>query len=382
MESCDRYDYVVVGSGLFGSTFAHQMSQAGKKVLVVEKRSHVGGNVYTEEREGIICHKYGPHIFHCNDHNIWDYVNSLTKFYHYTYSPIANFKGRLFNLPFNMNTFHQLWNVKTPAEAKRIIDEQRGPHKCNGPVDGDKFNMEEMCLRLLGEDLYKYIIRDYTTKQWGCSPDKLPGWLIKRLPIRYTFDNNYFDDCFQGIPQHGYTDLIKKQLEGCEVITNQDFFRMREDFEKVADKILYTGSLDEFYAYRCGVLEYRSLEFDEVFLETDNYQGTAVMTHTGDAPLYTRTIEHKHFASRNLDKRGTVVTFEYPYPWEIGRERYYPINDERNQRIFKLYEILSRQETQYLFGGRLAEYRYYDMHQVIGGAMKMARTELKAALER
>lgn len=359
-----KYDYLIVGSGLFGSVCAHELTKKGKRVLVIEKREHIGGNVFTEDNCGIHVHKYGAHIFHTNDKTIWDYVNSFVEFNRFTNSPLAYYKGKLFNLPFNMNTFYQLWGTQTPAQAMEKIAEQRKE------MDGrEPQNLEEQAIALVGRDIYENLIKGYTEKQWGRKATDLPAFIIRRLPVRMTYDNNYFSDRYQGIPIGGYTRLIEGLLEGIEVKTGIDFLKQKEEFLSVADKVIYTGPIDEFFDYRFGKLEYRSLRFESETLDVDNYQGNAVVNYTeGDVP-FTRIIEHKHFDP--VDTTHTVITREYPAEWKQGDEPYYPVNDDKNMDLFKKYRDLSKQESVILFGGRLAEYKYYDMHQVIKSAFNL-----------
>lgn len=376
-----QYDYLIVGAGLFGSIFAYEATRAGKKCLVIDKRNHIGGNVYTEEREGINVHVYGAHIFHTSDKEVWDYMNSFVEFNRYTNSPIARYKDELYNLPFNMNTFHALWGVKTPEEAKEKIQEQmqealQQAEKHAG-ADGqlpEPQNLEEQALRLIGRDIYEKLIKGYTEKQWGKRATELPSFIIKRLPVRFTYDNNYFNDKYQGIPEGGYTKIIEKMLDGIEVRTNTDFFAQRAEFEQCAEKIVFTGMLDEFYGYRFGELEYRSLRFESETLDQENYQGNAVVNYTEYDVPYTRIIEHKHFEFGTQPK--TVVTREYPATWSKGDEPYYPMNDERNNTLFAQYKELADAEQNIIFGGRLGEYKYYDMHQVVARALEIVRAEL------
>lgn len=360
------YDYLIVGAGLFGAVFAHEMQKKNKKCLVIDKRSHFGGNVFCENIEGINVHKYGAHIFHTNDKYIWDYVNSFVEFNRYTNSPMANYNGELYNLPFNMNTFYQLWGVKTPAEAQQQIRDQVDQLNLKSPN-----NLEEQALSLVGTDIYEKLIKGYTEKQWGRKAKELPAFIIKRLPVRFTFDNNYFNDKYQGIPIGGYNKLIAGLLEGIEVRLDTDFFENRDDLMNLADKTVFTGKIDEFYNYQFGNLEYRSLRFDHRILETDNFQGNAVVNYTAFDVPYTRIIEHKHFEFGKQTK--TVITKEYPDTYEDGKEAYYPINDDRNTALFKKYSALAKSELNIIFGGRLAEYKYYDMHQVIAAALKTSR---------
>jgi UDP-galactopyranose mutase len=350
-----KYDYLIVGSGLFGSVFAHEAKKKGKICLVIDKRNHLGGNVYCEKIEDINVHKYGAHIFHTNDKKIWDYVNNLVEFNRYTNSPVANYKGELYNLPFNMNTFYQLWGVKTPEEAKNKIQEQIQDLNITNPS-----NLEEQALSLVGKDVYYKLIKGYTEKQWGRKATDLPAFIIKRLPVRFTYDNNYFNDNYQGIPIGGYNKLVDALLEGIETITDVDYFENREDWNTKADKI----------GFKYGKLNYRSLKFETEILDTDNFQGNAVINYTDSETPYTRILEHKHFEFGNQKK--TVVTKEYSQEWEEGKEPYYPVNDSLNNDLFNRYKELSKNESNVIFGGRLAEYRYYDMHQVIASALKKA----------
>ena len=363
-----EYDYLIVGSGLFGSVFAHEATKRGKKCFILEKREHLGGNVYCENVEGINVHKYGAHIFHTNDKKIWDYVNSFVEFNRYTNSPIANYKGDLYNLPFNMNTFYQLWKVKTPKEAKEKIKSQIQELNITKPQ-----NLEEQALSLVGTDIYEKLIKGYTEKQWGRKATELPAFIIKRLPVRFTYDNNYFNDKYQGIPTGGYNVLIDKLLQDIGTQTNVDFFAEKDKWMDIADKIVFTGKIDEFYNYDYGKLNYRSLEFRNKRLEQENFQGNAVVNYTEKQIPYTRIIEHKHF---EFGKQAhTIITEEYPKEWEEGMEPYYPINDKKNISIFEKYKEKSKVEKNIIFGGRLAEYKYYDMHQVIGSALTSIKKE-------
>lgn len=363
MSGEKKYDYLIVGSGLFGSVFACEAKKRGKKCLVIDKREHAGGNVYCENTEGINVHKYGAHIFHTNDKAIWDYVNSFVEFNRYTNSPVAMYKGKLYNLPFNMNTFYQLWGVQTPKEAKEKIQSQIDQLKIEEPS-----NLEEQALSLIGSDIYEKFIKGYTEKQWGRSATELPAFIIKRLPVRFTYDNNYFNDKYQGIPIGGYNKLVEGLLKDIEVRLGVDYFANREEWNALADKIVFTGKIDQYYDYRFGQLEYRSLRFDHEVHDTENYQGNAVINYTEREVPYTRIIEHKHFEFGTQPK--TVVTKEYPLEWTSEKEPYYPINDAKNTETFKQYQALADEETKVIFGGRLAEYRYYDMHQIIGSALK------------
>jgi UDP-galactopyranose mutase len=367
MESKKEYDYLVVGSGLFGSVFSYEAKKRGKKCLVIDKRSHAGGNIYCESVEGINVHKYGPHVFHTNDQSIWEYVKSFVEFNHFTCNTLANYKGELYNLPFNMNTFYQLWKVKTPQEAKDKIASQRKNLNITEPG-----NLEEQALSLVGQDVYEKLIKGYTEKQWGRSAVELPAFIIKRLPVRFTFDNNYFNDRYQGIPIGGYNKLTDGLLKDIEVRLNVDYFAAREELDALADKLVFTGKLDQYFNYRFGQLEYRSLKFEHEVLDLDNYQGNAIVNYTERAIPYTRVIEHKHFEFGTQQK--TVITKEFPQEWTNEKEPYYPINDQKNSAIFKQYQELAEQEKNVVFGGRLAEYRYYDMHQIIGSALKKVAT--------
>lgn len=363
-----KYDYLVVGAGLFGSVFAHEATKRGKKCLVIDKRNHTGGNVYCENVEGINVHKYGAHIFHTNDKYIWDYVNQFAEFNQYINSPIAFAKGKFYNLPFNMNTFYQLWGTKTPEEAQQKINEQKEKFGNKNPE-----NLEEQAISLVGKDIYEILIKEYTEKQWGRKATELPSFIIKRLPVRFTFDNNYFNDRFQGIPIGGYNVIIDNLLKGIEVKTETDFFANREHFESIAEKIVFTGQIDEFFDYEFGTLEYRSLRFEHEKLEKENHQGNAVINYNDADYPYTRIIEHKHFEFGK--QKTTVITREYPEKWELGKEAYYPINNDENQNKFEKYKNLSKNVDHVIFGGRLAEYRYYDMHQIIASALVAVKKE-------
>ena len=360
-----KYDYLIVGSGLFGSIIAHEMTKCGKKCLVIEKRSHIGGNVYTEEIENINVHKYGAHIFHTNNKKVWNYINQFCEFNRYTNSPVANYKGELYNLPFNMNTFYQMWKVKTPAEAQEKISQQKKEYHIENPK-----NLEEQAISLIGKDIYEKLIKGYTEKQWGRKCDELPAFIIKRLPVRYTFDNNYFNDLYQGIPMGGYTKIIEKMLEGIEVKLDCDFFDDKEKYLKIADKIIFTGMIDQYFDYCYGELEYRGLDFEFETLDMENYQGNAVVNYTDAETPYTRIIEHKHFESAESPK--TIITKEYPKTWKKGEEAYYPMNDEKNTQLFEKSQKLAKKEGNVIFGGRLGMYQYYDMWQVIDEALKLA----------
>lgn len=366
------YDYLVVGAGLFGSVFAHEMAKLGKKIKVIEKRNHVAGNIYTEDVEGIQVHKYGAHIFHTSDKAIWDYVNQFATFNRYTNTPIANYKGEIYNLPFNMNTFYQLWGTKTPEEAQAKIAEQRENAKVTKPA-----NLEEQAISMVGKDIYEKLIKGYTEKQWGKKATDLPAFIIRRLPVRFTYDNNYFNDLYQGIPIGGYTQIVEKMLDhdNIEVELEADFFSNKEGYMAQAHKIVYTGMIDEFFDYELGTLEYRSLHFEEEKLNLENYQGNAVVNYTDSDTPFTRIIEHKHFEMGR--QKHTVITREYPKLWQKGDEPYYPVNNETNNQLYAAYVKLAAQQDKVIFGGRLGQYRYYDMHQVIGVALKTVRDELE-----
>ncbi len=370
------YNYLIVGSGLFGATFAHRAKLAGKRCLVIDKRPHLGGNVYCENVEGINVHKYGAHIFHTSNKQVWDFVNSIVEFNRYTNSPVANYKGKLYNLPFNMNTFYQMWGVTKPEEARIIIEEQKKEALEKMRTEGmiEPRNLEEQALILIGRDIYEKLIKGYTEKQWGRKCTELPAFIIKRLPVRFVFDNNYFNDKFQGIPIGGYNKLIDGLLEGIETRTSVDFFSDRAYWETVADKIVFTGQLDEFYDYRYGKLEFRAVSFKQQTLETPNYQGNAVINYTESEIPYTRIIEHKHFemfGNKIYDVSKTVISREYSTEWKPGMEPYYPINDERNNKIADKYREMGETEQNVIFGGRLAEYKYYDMAPIIEKVLNM-----------
>ncbi|MGL4362754.1 MAG: UDP-galactopyranose mutase [Cellulosilyticaceae bacterium] len=358
------YDYLIVGGGLFGAVFAYQAKQKGKKTLIIEKREHIGGNIACENIEGINVHKYGAHIFHTSNKKVWNFVNSFVEFNRYTNSPIANYKGKLYNLPFNMNTFHQLWGINTPQEAKQKIEQQRIE---SGIIDPK--NLEEQAISLVGKDIYQILIKDYTEKQWGRKATELPAFIIKRLPVRFTFDNNYFNDTYQGIPIGGYNKLIDGLLEGIEVKLNTDYFANRKDFDELAKKVVFTGKVDEFFNFQFGKLEYRSLYFENEILDIDNFQGNAVVNYTDAQTAFTRIIEHKHFEF--LQSRSTVITREYSLEWDESKEPYYPVNDKKNEGLYKKYQALVNAQDKVIFGGRLAEYKYYDMHQVIESALNI-----------
>ena len=364
------YDYLVVGTGLFGSVFAYEANKRGKKVLVIDKREHIGGNVYTEEIENIQVHKYGAHIFHTSNKEIWDYIRQFADFNRYTNSPLARYKNETYNLPFNMNTFYQMWGTITPKEAKEKLDSQIAKEGIKEPK-----NLEEQALSLVGRDIYEKLIKGYTEKQWGKKADELPAFIIKRLPLRMTYDNNYFNDSYQGIPIGGYTKIFEKMLEGIEVRLNTNFFENKEHFEGIANKIVFTGMIDEYFQYCFGPLEYRSLEFETKMLEVDNYQGNAVVNYTEYEIPYTRIIEHKHFEFDSSSEK-TIISYEYPTKWNKDKEPYYPVNDEKNNELYARYKMLAEGQEKVIFGGRLGMYQYFDMHKVIEEALKLVEKEL------
>ena len=370
MSGVFDYDYLIVGAGPFGATFAYFAKKAGKKCLVIDKRSHIGGNTYCESVSGVNVHKYGAHIFHTSNKMVWDFVNQFAEFNHYINSPIAIYKDELYNLPFNMNTFNKMWGVKTPAEAKAVITNQIA-----GLSITEAQNLEEQALKLVGKDVYYKLIKGYTEKQWGRSATEIPAFIIKRLPLRFTYDNNYFHDKYQGIPIGGYNVIIQKLLAGTEVRLNVDFFAQRATLEKLAAKIIYTGPIDQYYDFCYGELQYRGLRFEHEVKDIDNYQGNAVVNYTDVDIPYTRIIEHKHFEFGEQEK--TVITKEYPADYKRGDEPYYPINDKINQETYLKYKKLAGQQNKVVFGGRLAEYKYYDMHQVFESAISIAQKELE-----
>ncbi len=357
-----KYDYLIVGSGLYGAVYAYLANKAGKKCLVIDKRPQSGGNIYCEDCDGIHVHKYGAHIFHTSNKEVWDFVNSFVPFNRYTNSPVANYKGKLYNLPFNMNTFYQMWGVTTPEQAKAKIEEQK---KASGIKEAK--NLEEQAISLVGEDIYKILVKDYTEKQWGRKCTELPSFIIKRLPVRFTFDNNYFNDSYQGIPIGGYNKLIEGLLAGIDTQVNVDFFEDREKWQNLADKIVFTGKIDEFYNYKFGKLEYRTVRFETEVLNVQNYQGNAVVNYTSHDEPYTRIIEHKHFEVENpaYEKEKTVISKEYSTEWTEGMEPFYPVNNEKNAALYGRYKEEAEKEKSVIFGGRLAEYKYYDMDDVI-----------------
>ncbi len=360
-----RYDYLIVGAGLYGAVMAHELTGKGKSCLVIDRRAHIAGNIYCEEVEGIQVHKYGAHIFHTSNKKIWDYVNQFAEFNHYINSPVAVYKDELYNLPFNMNTFSRMWNIRTPQEAKEMIAKQVKESGITEPK-----NLEEQALSLGGRDVYEKLIKGYTEKQWGRDCKELPAFIIKRLPFRFTYDNNYFNDRYQGIPIGGYTAIVGKLLEGSDVRTGTDYFEFRRENPEIAEKIIFTGMIDEYFEYKLGALEYRSVRFETEVLDTDNYQGNAVVNYTERDVPYTRIIEHKHFEFGTQPK--TVISREYSSEWSVGMEPYYPVNDEKNNALFARYRELAAKEENVIFGGRLGNYKYYDMDKVIEAALEAA----------
>ena len=363
------YDYLIVGSGLFGSIFAYEANKMGKKCLVIDKRNHIGGNIYTENIEGINVHKYGAHIFHTSNKNVWDYIQQFAEFNRYTNSPIAKYKNEIYNMPFNMNTFNKLWGVITPQEAKEKIQEQIIESGITEPK-----NLEEQAISLVGKDIYEKLVKGYTQKQWGKPCNELPSFIIKRLPVRFTFDNNYFNDLYQGIPIGGYTQIIEKMLKNIDLKLNCDFFEHRDELQNIARKIVFTGMIDQYFDYCYGKLEYRSLRFETELLNIDNFQGNAVVNYNEYEIPYTRIIEHKHFEYGTQPK--TIITKEYPSTWKKGDEPYYPLNDEKNNSLYEKYKTLAEKENNVIFGGRLGMYKYFDMHHVIDEALKLVEKEL------
>ena len=364
------YDYLVVGAGLYGAVFANQAKAQGKSVLVIDKRPNIAGNVFTEKIEGINVHKYGAHIFHTNNKKVWNFVNRFAEFNRFTNSPVANYKGELFSLPFNMYTFNKMWGVVTPSEAQAKIEEQKKQAGITEPK-----NLEEQAISLVGTDIYEKLIKGYTMKQWGRPCTELPAFIIKRLPLRFIYDNNYFNDRFQGIPMGGYTQIIEKMLEGADVKTDTDYFDFIKENPDIADKTVYTGMIDEFFGFQYGPLEYRSVRFETEVLDEENYQGNAVVNYTHRDVPYTRIIEHKHFEFGTQEK--TVISREYPVTWKKGDEPYYPVNDEKNTALYAKYKELAEKEENVIFGGRLGLYRYMDMHHVVGAALQAVREEMK-----
>ncbi len=368
-----KYDYLIVGTGLFGAVFAHEMTKRGKKCLVIDKREHIAGNIYCENVEGINVHKYGAHIFHTSNKEIWNYMNQFAEFNNYINSPVAVYKDELYNLPFNMNTFSKMWGIKTPQEAKERIVEQIAELDIKEPK-----NLEEQALSLVGKDVYEKLVKGYTEKQWGRDCKDLPAFIIKRLPLRFVYDNNYFNDRYQGIPIGGYTRIVEKLLEGSEVLLNTDYFEYRKEHPDIAEKTVYTGMLDQYFDYQFGVLEYRSVRFAHEKFEMENYQGNAVVNYTEREVPYTRIIEHKHFEFGT--QPVTVISREYPSEWKKGDEPYYPVNDAKNEELVRKYREAAKQEKNVIFGGRLGEYRYYDMDKVIEAALNAVKKESGAAV--
>lgn len=364
-----KYDYLIVGAGLFGAVFACEATKKGKKCLVIDKREHIGGNIYTYEEAGIQVHKYGAHIFHTSDERVWNYINRFAAFNRFTNSPMARYGDKLYNMPFNMNTFYQLWGVTTPKDAKAEIARQVKEAGITEPK-----NLEEQAISMVGKDIYEILVKGYTAKQWGRPCAELPSFIIKRLPVRFTFDNNYFNDLYQGIPTEGYTAIVEKMLAGVEVKLSCDFFQNREELEALADRIVFTGMIDQYYDYCYGELEYRGLRFETETLDCDNFQGNAVINYNEYEVPYTRIIEHKHFAFGTQEK--TVITREYPAKWEKGQEPYYPVNNDKNNALYEKYRALAQKEQRVVFGGRLGQYKYFDMHQVIAAALSCADQEL------
>lgn len=369
-----EYDFLIVGAGLYGCVFAHELKKLGKKCLVIDKRAHLGGNVYCEETEGINVHKYGAHIFHTSNKKVWNYVNDIVEFNRYTNSPVARYKDELYNLPFNMNTFAQMWGVKTPDEAQKKLDEQKADALAVMKAAGvsEPRNLEEQALTLIGKDIYEKLIKGYTEKQWGRKCTELPAFIIKRLPVRMVFDNNYFNDTYQGIPVGGYNKLIEGLLDGVETRTGVDYFANKAEFDSMADKIVFTGKIDEYFGYEYGNLQYRTVRFETEVLDTPNYQGNAVVNYTEREVPYTRVIEHKHFEMFGQDvynNSKTVISKEYSTEWKPGMEPYYPVNDKQNTELYAKYKALADREQNVIFGGRLAEYKYYDMDDVIEAAL-------------
>ncbi len=370
-----KYDYVIVGAGLYGAVFAQEAKKAGKTVLVIDKRNHIAGNVYTEEREGIHVHKYGAHIFHTNNKQVWEYVNQFAEFNRFTNSPVANYKGELYSLPFNMYTFNKMWGVVTPQEAAEKIEEQKKAAGIRNPK-----NLEEQAISLVGTDIYEKLVKGYTEKQWGRSCTELPAFIIKRLPVRLTFDNNYFNAIYQGIPMGGYTKMVSNMLEGIEVKTGTDYLKEKEKYDSMADKVVYTGAIDAYFNYQLGALEYRSVRFETEILDIPNFQGNAAVNYTDAETPWTRIIEHKWFEfgkdANGKDIEKTIISREYSSEWKLGDEPYYPVNDEKNSARYAEYQKFADKEQKVIFGGRLGEYKYYDMDAVIAAALEMARKEL------
>lgn len=367
-----NYDYLVVGAGLFGATFAYEAAKRGKRVKVIEKEDHIAGHIYTKNVEGINVHEYGAHIFHTSNKVIWDYINQFAEFNRYTNSPIANYKGEIYNMPFNMNTFNKMWGVVTPAEALAKINEQRQEMAGKEPI-----NLEEQAISLIGRDVYEKLVKGYTEKQWGQKATELPAFIIRRLPVRLTYDNNYFNDTYQGIPIGGYTQIVDKMLASklIDVETGVDFFANRDQYLQDYPKVIFTGMIDQFFDYQLGTLEYRSLRFETEILDQDNYQGNAVVNYTDAETPYTRVIEHKHFEFGKGNEHKTIITREYSKTWEKGDEPYYPVNNDRNNGLFAQYKNLAKQQSNVIFGGRLGQYKYYDMHQVLQAALEIVKQE-------
>lgn len=359
-----KYDYLIVGAGLYGAVMAHELHKRGKKCLVIDRRNHIAGNIYSEETEGIHVHRYGAHIFHTSNRKIWDYMNQFAEFNHYINSPVAVYKDELYNLPFNMNTFSKMWGIRTPQEAKEMIARQVKEAGITEPK-----NLEEQCLSLVGRDVFEKLVKGYTEKQWGRDCKELPSFIIQRLPVRFTYDNNYFNDRYQGIPIGGYTAIVERMLEGTEVRTDTDFFVFRKENPDIAEKIIFTGMIDEYFGYRLGALEYRCVRFETEVLDCDNYQGNAVVNYTEKEVPYTRIIEHKHFEFGKQEK--TVISREYSSEWKVGMEPYYPVNDEKNSALYARYRKLADAEENVIFGGRLGNYQYYDMDKVVEAALGM-----------
>ena len=364
-----KYDYLIVGAGLFGAVFAREATKAGKTCLVIDRRSHIAGNIHVEEVEGIQVHSYGAHIFHTSDEEVWDYVTKLARFNNFVNTPVANYKGTMYNLPFNMNTFAKLWDIRTPAEAKAKIEEEKAEYDIDEPK-----NLEEQALKLVGRTVYERLVKGYTEKQWGRDCKELPAFIIRRLPLRFTYNNNYFSDPHQGIPVEGYDKIVEKLLEGSEVLLNTDYFDFIKGHEGIADKTVFTGAIDEFFGFSLGHLQYRTVSFETEVLDTDNYQGSAVVNYTEREIPYTRIIEHKHFVCGTQPK--TVISREYPTEWKPGMEPYYPVNDAPNGALYERYKELAKSRPDVIFGGRLGMYRYFDMDKVIRAALDCVRAEL------
>lgn len=364
-----KYDFLIVGAGLYGAIFAHEATKAGKTCLIIDKRNHIGGNIYTEKIEDIQVHKYGAHIFHTNNQEVWEYVNQFAEFNRYTNSPVANYRGEIYNLPFNMNTFNKMWGVVTPDEARKKIEEQRSANYVEHPQ-----NLEEQAINLVGIDIYEKLIRGYTEKQWGRPCHELPAFIIRRLPVRFTYDNNYFNADYQGIPIGGYTAMIDKMIEGIDVKLNTDYLVEKSKWDRIANKVVYTGPIDAYFDYMYGVLEYRSVRFETEILNTPNFQGNAVVNYTDRETPYTRVIEHKHFEFGKQPK--TVVSREYSVEWKLGDEPYYPVNDRKNGELYQKYKAMTETQSNVIFGGRLAEYKYYDMDNVVEFALQKAKEVL------